>query len=514
MNNNERIVRAGPREWLGLAVLSLPTLLLALDFTMLHLALPHLAADLDPSSAQQLWILDIYGFMIAGFLITMGTLGDRIGRRKLLLIGAAAFGAASVLAAFSASAEMLIVARALLGITGATLMPSTLGLIGNMFKDPKQRASAIAVWMVCFSVGGMIGPAVGGFLLEYYWWGSVFLLGVPVMLLLLATGPWLLPEYRNTASKKLDFVSVLLSFAALLPLIYGVKNMAKAGLDFDLASMAAVAAGLIAGYVFVKRQRKLNEPLLDLGLFGYRGFSASLIMLLLCMMIMGGFVLLFAQYLQLVEGLSPVEAGLWMIPYAVGGTIGILATPALARRFRSSPLIVSGLTIAAIGYLLAIWTDSPWGIAVPVVGSVLMTLGVGPLQILSMDLIIGSAPPDKAGAASALSETSGELGMAMGIAAMGSIGTIVYRSRMEVSFPMPEEAAMSAKDTLAGAIAAAERLPNSLSEELQRSAREAFASGYQIVGITSVVLFLAIAAIALVSLRYERPKVQSDISSL
>lgn len=497
--NDERASRAGPREWIGLMVLSLPTLLLALDFTMLHLALPHLAADLKPSSAQQLWILDIYGFMIAGFLITMGTLGDRIGRRKLLLIGAFAFGAASIVAAFSTSAGMLIVTRALLGISGATLMPSTLALISNMFKDSKQRATAISVWMVCFSSGAVIGPAVGGILLEYFWWGSVFLLGVPVMLLLLVTGPWLLPEYRNSESKKLDPISVILSFGSLLPLIYGLKDMAKEGISFLAALLSII--GLSIGYWFVRRQKRLKDPLLDLGLFAYRGFSWSLIMMLMGSLIGGGFVFLFTQYLQMVEGLPPVEAGLWMMPYAAGSIIGILAAPMLARRFPSSHLIASGLLISSVGYLMVIWTDTSWGMLIPILGSVLLLMGVGPLQVLSMDLIIGSAPPEKAGAASSLSETSGELGMALGIAVMGSIGTVIYRNRMDVPDGIPNEAAESASDTLAAAMNAAEQLPTALADEIRMLAQAAFASGFQVVGILSSVLLIGIAVISMASLR-------------
>src|SRR6188474_2903990 len=189
--------RAGRREWLGLAVIALPCVLYSMDLTVLELAVPRLSADLKPTAAQLLWILDIYGFLVAGSLITMGTLGDRIGRRRLLMIGAAAFGVASVIAAFSTSAEMLIATRALLGLAGATLAPSTLSLIRNMFLDQQQRTVAIGIWISSYSVGAAIGPLVGGILLEHFWWGSVFLIGVPVMVLLLVVGPMLLPEFRD-----------------------------------------------------------------------------------------------------------------------------------------------------------------------------------------------------------------------------------------------------------------------------------------------------------------------------
>src|SRR5829696_3144907 len=224
--------RARRREWIGLAVIALPCLLYSMDLTVLELAVPKLSADLKPTSSQLLWILDIYGFLLAGFLITMGTLGDRIGRRRLLLIGAAAFGAASVLAAFSRSAEMLIATRAVLGVAGATLAPFTFSLFANIFLDPDQRTLAIGVWATSFSAGAAIGPLAGGLLLEYVWWGSVFLLAVPVMALLLVLGPVLLPEFRYPHTGRLDLFSATLSLAAVLAMIYGLKQVAQEGLGW------------------------------------------------------------------------------------------------------------------------------------------------------------------------------------------------------------------------------------------------------------------------------------------
>lgn len=285
---------AGRKEWLGLAVLALPTILLALDFSVLFLALPNLSADLAPDGAQQLWIMDIYGFMIAGFLVTMGTLGDRIGRRKLLMIGAVAFAAASVLATYSTSAEMLIATRALLGIAGATLMPSTLSLITTMFTDPKQRASAIGIWMACFMGGTAIGPVIGGALLQWFWWGSVFLMGGPVMILLLVTAPVLLPEHRDPSAGKLDLASVALSLVAILPIIYAPKEIAKDG--FAVVPLIAAVAGVVFGVLFVRRQRKISNPLMEVSLFGNRAFSGALSIMLLGVLTVGGSALLFAVY--------------------------------------------------------------------------------------------------------------------------------------------------------------------------------------------------------------------------
>jgi DHA2 family multidrug resistance protein-like MFS transporter len=220
-----------------------------MDLTVLNLAVPALSADLHPSSAQLLWIVDIYGFLVAGSLIVMGTLGDRIGRRRLLLIGAGAFGVASVLTASATSAEMLIAARAILGVAGATLAPSTLSLIRNMFLDDRQRTTAIGVWAASYSAGAAVGPVVGGVLLEHFWWGSVFLLAVPVMALLLLLGPLLLPEFRDEEARPLDPVSAVLSLAAVLAVIYGVKQIAQDGVG--LRAAAVVAGGLAVGIGFL-----------------------------------------------------------------------------------------------------------------------------------------------------------------------------------------------------------------------------------------------------------------------
>jgi len=320
--------RAGLREWAGLALLALPTILLGLDLTLLHLALPALAADLKPTSTQALWIVDAYGFMIAGFLIMMGTLGDRIGRRKLLMLGAAAFGVASVLSAYSTSATMLISARAALGVAGATLMPPTLALISNMFLNPHQRALAIGVWATMFALGMAAGPIVGGILLERYWWGAAFLVALPIVGLLLIVAPFLLPEYRAPQSDRLDMASVALSLAGLLPIVYGIKQIAKDGLG--LGATLGLTVGLVATLLFIRRQRRLRSPLIDLELFSDRAFRTALLILLIGLTAVGGTMLLITQYLQLVVGLSPLSAGLRMGPPA-------LAMLLAASPHRSSP---------------------------------------------------------------------------------------------------------------------------------------------------------------------------------
>jgi MFS transporter, DHA2 family, multidrug resistance protein len=485
--------RAGRREWIGLGVIALPCLLYSMDLTVLELAVPKLSADLKPTSSQLLWIMDIYGFLLAGFLLTMGTLGDRIGRRRLLLIGAAAFGFASVLAAFSRSAEMLIATRALLGIAGATLAPSTLSLIRNMFLDPDQRTFAIGVWATSFSAGAAIGPLAGGFLLEHFWWGSVFLLAVPVMALLLMLGPLLLPEFRDPEAGRLDLFSAALSLAAVLTVIYGLKQVAQDGLEW--LPVLSVAAGVVAGAAFAHRQRTLADPLIDLGLFRVPAFSASLAAFMLSIFVIAGIFLFIAQYLQLVLGLSPLQAGLWTVPSAGGLIAGSMLAPLVVRRVRPAYVMAGGLALSAVGFGMLTQVNAVSGLAVLVVGSVIFALGVAPVGTLATDIIVGSAPPERAGAASGISETSVELGGALGIAVLGSIGTAVYRSEVAGAVPadVPPDAASAARDTLGGAVAAAEELPDPLGGELLDAAREAFTQALELSAITSAAIVLGVA---------------------
>uniref|UniRef100_UPI0025BA1CCC MFS transporter n=1 Tax=Bosea sp. (in: a-proteobacteria) TaxID=1871050 RepID=UPI0025BA1CCC len=361
--------KATRRDWLGLAVIALPCLLYSMDLTVLNLAIPQLSVDLKPSAAQLLWIVDIYGFMVAGSLITMGTLGDRIGRRKLLLIGAAAFGLASILAAFSTSAEMLIATRALLGIAGATLAPSTLSLIRNMFLDPKERSFAIGIWIASFSAGGAIGPLVGGLLLEHYWWGSVFLVGVPVMILLLILGPILLPEFKDPQAGRVDLASAALSLTAVLAVIYGIKHMAEHGAGWQAA--LPILAGVAIGSLFLRRQRRLADPFLDLRLFRNPVISAALAINVLGFLFLFGSFLFIGQYLQLVKGFSPLEAGLWSLPSALAFILGTPIVPVLAHRFRPAQIMAMGLTMAALGFALLSRIDIDSSVGLVVVASVI-----------------------------------------------------------------------------------------------------------------------------------------------
>ncbi|MEU2915714.1 MFS transporter [Streptomyces massasporeus] len=501
--------KAGRREWAGLGVLSLSCLLLALDLNVLHLALPSISADLRPSSSQLLWIVDIYGFLIAGFLLIMGGLGDRIGRRKLLLGGAAAFSAASVLAAYSQSAEMLIAARALLGIAGATLMPSTLSLLRNMFLDEGQRTVAITVWLNSFLVGGLIGPVIGGILVENFWWGSVFLLGVPVMVLLLILGPVVLPEFRSDDSEPLDLLSVLLALGAVLPVIYGLKEIAKDGLS--VAPMVLFVLGLAIGVLFVRRQRGLTSPLLDLSLFSNRGFTASLTMLTLVTAATSGTLLFCFQFLQSVKALSPFDAGLMMLPATAVSIGASLVVPTVLRKYKPTHVAAVGMGCAVTGFLALTLVGTSIGLVFLVGGSVVMYAGLAPVQVLGTNLIVGNAPPERAGAASAMQETSAEFGMSLGVALLGSIGTAVYRGMLESDAPgaVPAGSLETAQESIGAAISEAREISGAAGTQLRETARDAFTNALQVTSAISAGI-VAISAVVVIALLRHQPAEEQD----
>ena len=511
MNENEALINtqaslmAGRKEWIGLAVIALPCMLYSMDLTVLNLALPTISAELKPSSSELLWIIDIYGFMVAGFLITMGTLGDRIGRRKLLLIGACAFGIASIFAAYANSAEMLIVARSVLGIAGATLAPSTLSLIRNMFHDPKQRTIAIGVWITSYSAGGAIGPLIGGAVLQHFWWGAVFLIAVPVMILLLLLGPILLPEYRNPNAGRLDILSALLSLAAVLAVIFGLKKIAENGLDW--LPVLSIVAGFFFGMLFLKRQNKLADPLIDLKLFRSSSFVASLLIYTLGTFVAFSSFFFTFQYMQLVAGLTPIKAGLWSLPFFCAFIIGSLLAPMIVRRIQPGKLMAGALFMAAIGFALLTQVGGSADLVLLVTGCFIYCLGLAPVFTLTTDFIVGAVPPEKAGAASAISETGSEFGGALGIAIIGSIGAFIYRQKMEnvASFGIPSDVANAAKETLGGAAAQVTQLPAEAGRVLVDIANKAFISGMHLAALLCGIVVVGMAILSLQRLKYTSP---------
>lgn len=493
--------RATWREWVGLGVLVLPALLIAIDMTVLFLAAPRLAADLNPSSTELLWILDIYGFFLAGSLVTMGALGDRIGRRKLLLLGAVAFSVTSVIAAYATSPAMLIGARALLGIAAATLMPSTLSLIRNMFHDEQQRGVAIAVWATMMMGGAAAGPVLGGLVLEHFWWGAVFLLNVPFMVLLLAAAPVLLPEYKPEKAGRLDIASAAMATIAVMAVVYGVKHMAAYRLDWNAA--AAMLGGVLIGALFVRRQNQLADPMINPELFRNSAFRAILTTQSLIVLAVAGPFFLANQYLQLVLGLSPLKAGLALLPALGAGMAGSLLAPWVANRIRPAYVIGGGLLLSTVGLL--IMTQSPVndGYLIIMTGFSITVIGGHSAITLLTNAVLGAAPPERAGEASGLSETSLELAHALGIALVGSAATAVYRDVIGKSLPasLPAEVLNAARESLYSAVTAAGKLPAEKAAQLLLPSREAFMSGLQVAATGGALVMAALALLAVTLLR-------------
>lgn len=491
--------RAGRRAWFGLAALMLPVLLVSIDNTVLSFAIPQLSQALSPSASQLLWIVDIYPLILAGLLVTMGTLGDRVGRRRLLLVGATGFGLVSVYAAFAGDATHLIAARALLGLFGATLMPSTLALLRNLFLDDNQRRLAIAIWASAFSAGSALGPIVGGWLLEHFWWGSIFLINVPVLVVLLVVAPFVLPESRNPGSARLDPLSVVLSVVSMLPFVFGIKKLASDGLS--PLGVASLLLGVALGVLFVRRQTRSSSPLLEVGLFKNRVFSASVLANFMAVFSISGLIFFVSQYLQLVLELSPMQAGLYLLPGAAATVAMGLAAVALARVAPIWLLIPVGLLLATLGYLLGTTLTGSSSVGVIVVIFVLVGGGAGLAETLTNDAILASVPPERAGAASGISETAYELGASLGVAILGSVLAAVYRTRLELPAGLDPAVADQARETLGGAVSAADGLPTGQADALLEAAKAAFAHGVDLTSAIGAVLAFLTAVVIGVALR-------------
>ncbi|MFG3476264.1 MFS transporter [Streptomyces sp. NPDC047980] len=482
-----------PGRWLALAVLVLAVLLVAVDATVLGLATPFLSEDLKPTGTQLLWIGDVYSFVIAGLLVSMGSLGDRIGRKKLLLTGAVAFGAVSVLNAYATTPETMILARALLGVAGATLMPSTLALIRNIFHDPRERSIAIGVWGAMASAGAAVGPVVGGFLLEHFWWGSVFLINLPVMAVLVLVGIRLLPESKNPVAGPWDLISVALSLIGVVGVVYAIKETASHGVGWESAAAALIGAAALYG--FVRRQLTLPSPLLDMRLFRHRGFSGAVLADLLTILGLSGLVFFLSQFLQLVQERPPLEAGLAELPAAIGAVATGLVAGRFARRFSVRSVVAGGL--AAVGAALAVLTVIGSSTGYPLLGAALLVVGVGAgfSFTVTADVILSSVPKEQAGSASAVSETAYELGAALGIALLGSIVTGVYRD-FGTPAGVPADVASAARESLGGAVEAAAALPAHQQAELVGAAQEAFVEGLRLASGVGAAVLLATAVAA------------------
>ena len=493
---------AAPRtRWLALSVLVLAVLLVAVDATVLFLAIPFISRSLDPSATQLLWIGDSYSFVLAGLLVSMGSLSDRIGRRKLLMIGTAAFGAASLLAAYAPGAGWLIAARALLGVAGATIMPSTLSLIRNLFPDNRERAKAIGIWGAAATAGAAVGPLLGGLLLEHFWWGSVFLINLPIVVLLLVLGWRLLPESKDEGAGAWDLPSVGLSLVGIIGLIYGIKEAAVGNAAHPVVPAAALL-GILCLVGFVRRQLRLPVPLLDVRLFTDRRFTAATLGALIALIGLAGVVFFLSQYFQLVRGYSPLQAGLADLPAFAGSVVGGLGAAYLARRCGNRIALAGSLLGMGIGLGALGWVHAETSYTLIAVAFMATGLAEGVVYALSTTIVLGSAPEEKAGAASAVSETAYELGTALGIALVGSVLAAVYRSGMVLPTGVTGSAAAEAENSLGGAVQVAGTLPATAGDALLSSARDSFVHGMNLSAVLSGLLLIGAAGLIWFLLRH------------
>lgn len=507
--------RAGLREWLALAVLFLPTLLVAVDNTVLGFALPAISRALRPDATTLLWIVDVYPLVLAGLLIAMGGLGDRIGRRRLLLVGIAGFGAVSLLAASATDGAHLVAARAALGFFGAMLMPSVLAILRTIFLDRTQRRLALAIWATAFAAGAALGPIVGGLLLEHFWWGAVFLVNVPVAVLVLVAAPLVLPESRMANPGRPDLGGVALSMLAAVPAVLAIHTIGEHG--FTVASVIELTVAGTAGALFVKRCRDLpargRRPLVDLDLFASPVVRVSVLANATTMFALTGLLFFAAQYLQLVLGRSPLEAGLVLVPGMVATILAGLGAAALARRFPLRVLVPAGLVLAAAGYVLCTRLGVGSAGTLLLAAAVLIGAGIGLSETITNDAILAAAPADRAGSASAVGETAYELGAVLGTAVLGSVLSAVYRAAVEVpadaapGVALGAEASDTARQTLGGAVDVAAGLPAPAADALLGSAREAFALGVEVTaGVGTAALLLVALTVVLGLRRRDRPR--------
>lgn len=487
------------RRWAALAVLMLPVMLIAVDNTVLSFALPPISSDLEPTGTQLLWIVDIYSLVLAGLLVPMGSLGDRIGRRRLLLIGSTGFTVISIAAAFAPSAAWLIAARAAMGLFGSVLMPATLSLIRNIFVNPQERRRAIAIWASGFSGGAALGPIVGGFLLEHFTWGSVFLLAVPMLVPLLVFAPMLVPESKDPKPNRIDIPSIVLVMATMTPLVYGIKTVASDGLRVDVVACLIVA--VIAGIWFVRRQLGRPDPMLDVRLFTNPAFSGAVSANLLSVFSLVGFLYFVSQHLQLISGMTPMQAGFVLIPGLAATIIAGLTVVPLVRRFKPSHVVAGGLTLNAIGFAIMTFAGPAGSDLGLILAFVILGAGIGSAETISNDLILSAVPAHKAGAASAISETAYESGAVLGTAVLGSILNAAYSANVSVPSDVPAAARSTAQETLGGATEVASHLGGPAGAQLLESARSAFDSGVALTSGIGVVLMIFAAIMALRTLR-------------
>ncbi|MFJ5839280.1 MFS transporter [Streptomyces shenzhenensis] len=491
-----RAAGAGANRWVVLVVLCVSLLLVALDATVLHVAVPAVTEDLKPGAIALLWIVDVYPLVCASLLILFGTLGDRVGRRRILLLGYALFGVASALAAAASSAEVLILARALLGVGGAMIMPATLSILRQVFPDRRERALAIGVWSAVAAVGAAVGPLLGGFLLEHFWWGSVFLVNIPLMLVSLPVGRLLLPESKGARNGPWDVVGALTAAAGLFGLVLGVKRLGGG----ELASpytLVPLLLGVLLLVAFARRQRRRPYPLVDLRMFARPAFSTAVGCIVLAMLALVGLELIAAQYLQLVLGLSPLQTGLRLLPLTIAAMAAGLAGARLLRRFGPRRTVCFGFCLTAVAVLMLTAMGGHDNAGLLLSGFVLLGFGLETTLFGAYESMLSEAPARQAGGAAAIGETSYQLGAGIGIALLGSVMNAAYAPGLTAVPGVPAPAAAAAGHSLGEAYEVAGRLGGPAGAALRRAAKDSFVHGLHVTLLVSAGLLLLGAAMAL-----------------
>ncbi|MFJ6131054.1 MFS transporter [Streptomyces griseoviridis] len=489
------------RRWSALSVLCVAALVISVDLTVLQLAIPSLTEELNPvpTSSQILWIADIYGLAMAGLLVTMGIVGDRVGRKKLLVSGAVVFAGASALIAWSPSPELLIAGRALLGIGGATIYPTTLSIIRDMFADPKERTAAVGIWTGMVSGGTALGPIIGGPLLDNFWWGSVFLINLPLMAVVFLGGLFLVPESRNPRPGRIDLPSVALSIVGIMGVVYAIQESAREGFG-EPKILAVGAVGLVSMLLFVWRQGRLETPILDVSLFRNRAFSGAFAANTVTMFASVGSLLLVSQYLQFVHDWSPMRAALALLPPAIMGMISAPFVGLLIPRMGQGRVVALGLGLLGLAMFLYSFTGVDAGYQALLIPTIVHGIAAACIFACTVDIIINSAPPEKSGIASGIATTGGELGAAMGMAVLGTILNTVYRDNVDVPAGLRDKAA-NAGDSLGAALQVAAQAPKALADKLTASASSAFMDGMHAAVLVNAGILATVCVVTLIALR-------------